>query len=87
MVKDAPNHVPMNMVVLAQTSRKILKDGDVPILSVLPSTPDFLQFSLTNNGIVLVSRYPPYVWMLIHSVYDRKFSAIVRHSPPMLRGI
>ena len=30
MVKDATNHVPMNMIGLAQTSHEILEDGDVP---------------------------------------------------------
>ena len=34
MVKDAPNHVPMNMISSSQTSHKILEDGDVPILLV-----------------------------------------------------
>ena len=31
MLKDASNHVPMNMISLAQTSREILEDGDIPI--------------------------------------------------------
>ena len=35
MVKDAPNHIPMNMIGLAYTSRKILEDGDVSILLVV----------------------------------------------------
>ena len=39
MVKDAPNHVPMNMIGLAQTSREILKDGDIPIFPVVLMTP------------------------------------------------
>ena len=46
MVKDAPNNVPMNMIGLAQTSRKILKDGDVPIFPVVLSTMDYLQPSV-----------------------------------------
>ena len=46
MAKDAPNHVPMNMIGLDQTSRKILKDGDVPIFPVVITTPDFLQPSV-----------------------------------------
>ena len=41
MVKDAPNHVLINMIGLAQTSRKILEDSDVPTLLVVLSTPDF----------------------------------------------
>ena len=40
MVKDASNHVPMNMIGLAQTSREILKDGDVPIFPVVLITPN-----------------------------------------------
>ena len=43
MVKDAPNHVLMNMIGLAQNSREILKDGDVPIFPVVLSTPYSLQ--------------------------------------------
>ena len=39
MVKDAHNHVPMNIIGLAQTSRKILKDGDIPIFPVVLITP------------------------------------------------
>ena len=41
MVKDAPNHVPMNMIGLVQTSRKILEDGDVPIFPVVLFTPNY----------------------------------------------
>ena len=43
IVKDAPNYVPMNMICLEQTPRKILKDGDVPISPVVVITPDSLQ--------------------------------------------
>ena len=50
MAKDAPNHVPMNMIGLAQTSREIFKEGVVPILPVVLSTPDFLPLSLNHNG-------------------------------------
>ena len=39
MVKDAPNHVPMNMIVLAQTSREIIENEDVPIFPVVLITP------------------------------------------------
>ena len=34
MVKDTPNHVPMNMIGLSQTSREILEEGDVQLLPV-----------------------------------------------------
>ena len=39
MVKDDPNHVPTNMIGLAQTSREILDDGDIPIFPVALITP------------------------------------------------
>ena len=48
MVKDAPTNVLMNMIGLAQTSREILKDGDVPIFMVVLSTLDSLQSSLNH---------------------------------------
>ena len=57
MVKDAPNNFPMEMIGLAQTSREILKDGDVPIFPVVLSTSDPLQLILNhhydNTGISL----------------------------------
>ena len=43
MVKDAPNHVLMNMIGLAQTSRKILEGGDFPIFLVFLSTTDYIN--------------------------------------------
>ena len=46
MEKDPTNHVPMNMIGLAQTSQEILKDGDVPIFLVVLSTLDYLHSSL-----------------------------------------
>ena len=46
IAKDAPNHFPMNMIGLAHTSREILKDGDIPIFSVILITPDPLQPSV-----------------------------------------
>ena len=47
-MKYSPNRVPINMIGLAQTSREILEDGDVPILSVVLSTLDSLQSSLNH---------------------------------------
>ena len=35
VVKGYPNHVVMNMIGLAQTSREIIEDLDVPILLVV----------------------------------------------------
>ena len=35
MTKNAPKHVPMNMIGLSQTSCEIIEDGDVPIFPVV----------------------------------------------------
>ena len=83
IVKGAHNHVPMNMIGLAQTSCKILEDGDVLIFLVVIITPDSPQLTV----IITVSHYPPSAWRLIQSVYDGIFSASVRHPPPMIIGI
>ena len=53
MVKDTTNHVPMNMIGLAQISLEILEGGDVPIFTVVLSTPDYLQFNCDCTGILL----------------------------------
>ena len=39
MVKDAHNHIPMNMIVLFQTSHETLKDGYILIFPVVLITP------------------------------------------------
>ena len=61
MVKDAPNHVPMIMLGLAQTSGEILVDIDVPIFGVVLSNQDFLPLSLHHHcdctGILLTTFY------------------------------
>ena len=49
MAKDAPNHVLMNMIGLAKTSREILEDCDAPIFPVVLSTQDLLQLSLHHH--------------------------------------
>ena len=54
-MKDSPNHVPMNIIGLAQTSHKIIKDGDVPIFPEFLINLDSLQLTV----IVPVSHYPP----------------------------
>ena len=46
MVKDAPNNVLMNMIGLAQTSRKIPEDSDVPIFPAVLSTYGFSTVQL-----------------------------------------
>ena len=48
VVKDAPNHIPINMIGLAHTSREIFKEGDVPILTVFVSHLDSLQYSFKH---------------------------------------
>ena len=50
MVKDAPNHVPVNIIGLAQTSRKIIEDGNVLIFPVVLSTLYYLQLSLHHHS-------------------------------------
>ena len=42
MVKNDSNNVQMNMIGLALTSRKVLKDGDIPIFPVVISNLDYL---------------------------------------------
>ena len=49
MVKYAPNHVLMNMIGLAQTSREIIEDGHVPIFPVVLITKDPLKLSVHHN--------------------------------------
>ena len=53
MVKEAHNHVPMNMIGLSQTSREILEGSDFPIFLVIISTTDSLQFNFDCTGIPL----------------------------------
>ena len=77
MVKDVPKHIQMNMFGSAQTSCEIIEDGDILILPVVLSTPiRMVLMTGPNSG----SHYPPSVWRLIQSVYDRIFSASVRHN-------
>ena len=75
MVKDAPNHILMNMIGLAHTFREILEDGDIIIFPVVLITPKALQYNRSRS----VSHYPDSAWRLIQSVYDRTFSASMRH--------
>ena len=74
-MKDAPNHVPMNMIGLAQTSRKTLDDGDVPIFPVVRSTPDSLQPSLNHYSDFSVIPLPTLCVEVNISVYDCTFSS------------
>ena len=53
MMKYSPNHVPINMIGLAQTSREILEDGDVLIFPVVLINPDSLQFNYDFTCIPL----------------------------------
>ena len=43
LAKDATNYIPINMICLTQTSRKILEDGDVIIFPVVLITPKALR--------------------------------------------
>ena len=49
MVKYAHNNVQIKIIGLAQNSREMLKDDDVPIFTVVLSTPDYLQLSLHHH--------------------------------------
>ena len=53
MVKDSPNHVPMNMIGLAQTSHEIIEESDVLTFPVVLSTTDSLKFNCDYTGIPL----------------------------------
>ena len=57
MVKDAPNHVPMNMIGLEKNLREIIEEGDVPILPVVLNNPDYLQFNCDCTSILLSNFY------------------------------
>ena len=76
MEKDAPNQVPMNVIILAQTSHKILEDGFVPIFPVVISTPYSLQFKWDCTGIPLSA----FCMEVIQSLYDCKYKSSVQHS-------
>ena len=86
MVKDAPKHVPMNMIGLDRTSREILEGGDVPILPVVLSTPDSLQSSLNHyfdsTGTLLSTFCAEFnkscIWPYVQCQSE---------TPPMFRGI
>ena len=43
-MKDAPNNIMMNVIGLAQTSRKTHEDGDILIFPVVFITPKSLQY-------------------------------------------
>ena len=80
MVKDTPNHIPMNMIGLAQTSREILDDGDIIIFPVIMIAPKALGPSVQTRDLsLLVLHYPPSAHRLIQSVYFRTFSDSMRH--------
>ena len=80
MVKDYPNHIPTDMIGLAQTSREIIDDSDIPILPVVLFTLD----SVKLTAIVPVPHYTPTAHRLIQSVYGHMFSDRVQHLNPCL---
>ena len=67
MATDNPNHIPMNMIGLAKTSREIIKDGDIPVLTVVLGTLDYLQFNCDRTSIMLSTFYADvntiYIWL------------------------
>ena len=75
-MKDAPNHVTVNMIGLAQTSHKILEDGDISISPVVLITLYYLQVTV----IVPVSHYLLSVQRLIQYVYELTFSTSVQQN-------
>ena len=74
-MKEAPNHILKNIIGSAQTSRKILEGGDIPIFSVVLMNLDHM---LLITGSKSVLHYPHSARRLIQSVYDRIFSASIR---------
>ena len=78
-MKDAPNHILMNMIGSAQTSHKILEDSDIVIFPVSLITPKALRY----NCSLLGSYYPPSACRLIQSLYDCTFSASMRQHDMM----
>ena len=60
MVKDAHNHVMINIIGLSQTSRDILEDGDVPIFPVVLITPTrkvYLKATCLSKVGIIVSTF------------------------------
>ena len=48
-MKDACNHITMNMIGLDQTSREIVEDGDAQIFPVVLSTVDSLHYCVSSS--------------------------------------
>ena len=64
-MKDAPNHIPMNVIGLSQTSRKILKEVDVLIYLVVLINPTSKVYLICLGSNRLVS---PVVSFLIYKL-------------------
>ena len=83
MVKHAPNHVTMKNIGLAQTSREILEDGDVPNIpggfnySVLPTV------NCDRTSITLSTLYAEFNKICIWPYVQCQCVT----PPPMFRGI
>ena len=75
MVKDDPNHIPMNIIGSSHTSRKILEEGDIILFPVVLITPKSLRYNRSPS----VLHYPPSARSFVPYVYDRTFSASVQH--------
>ena len=78
-MKDAPNHILMNMFGSSQTSSEILEDSDILIFMVVLITPTRMVIITGHN---LGSNYTPSAWRLIQTVYNHIFSVSVRHEIP-----
>ena len=71
MVKDAPNHIPTNMIGLAHTSSEIPEDGNVPIFLLVLTTPKSLRYTTAPNRdhIIHLLRGSEYnMYMAVNSV-------------------
>ena len=83
MIKDTPNHILMNMIGSAQTSREIFEDGDVPIFTVVLITLKALEYKSAPDQdqiIHLLLKVYYNLHMPVHSVPEC-------YTPPMFRGI
>ena len=73
-MKDAPNHITMNMIGSAQTARKITEDSDVPIFLVVSITPKASREPCFPS----VSHYTTSARSLIQPLYEPILSAIMQ---------
>ena len=86
MVKDAPDHISMNMIGLSQTSSKILKDSDILIFPVIVITTKSFQPSVSTKPLLInitlsnfcVEVNTTRIWLYIqcqHTTSDKKIES------------